>query len=186
VIVLCRHAATEHNLAMRFISTTDLPLGAHGRVQSDALREALQGFAFERCLVSPMRRCLETRAIVAPDVPYEIEPALREVDFGEWEGQTLEWVERHAPALLAQRRQDPVNFRPPEGESIEDAAARLAGVAQRLRTANGTLVVGHRLTLGILERLLRDLPLGSRLVAGLEPATFRIVDASAPRSATER
>lgn len=171
---------------MRFISTTDLPLGPHGRMQSDRLREALQNFAFERCLVSPMRRCLETREIVAPDVPFEIEPALREVDFGAWEGQTLEWVEHHAPALLAQRRQDPVTFRPPDGESIEDAAARLAGVAQRLRNANGTLVVAHRLTLGILERLLRDLPLGSRLVTGLEPATFRVVDALAPHSAMER
>jgi broad specificity phosphatase PhoE len=171
---------------MRFISTTDLPLGMHGRAQSDRLREALQNFTFERCLVSPLRRCLETRAIAAPDVPYEIEPALREVDFGAWEGQTLEWVERHAPELLAQRRRDPVSFRPPDGESIEAAAARLAGVAQRLRNANGTLVVAHRLTLGILERLLLDLPLDSRLVAGLDPATFRIVGASAPRSATER
>jgi broad specificity phosphatase PhoE len=186
VIVLCRHAATEHNLAMRFISTTDLPLGTQGRLQSDRLREALRSFTFERCLVSPMQRCLETRAIVAPDVPYEIEPALREVDFGAWEGQTLEWVERHTPDLLAARRRDPVSFQPPDGESIEAAAARLAGVALRLRNANGTLVVGHRLTLGILERLLRDLPLRSRLVVGLEPATFRVVDASAPRSATER
>jgi alpha-ribazole phosphatase len=176
LIVLCRHAATDHNLTKRFLSTTDAPLGAHGRAQSDRLRDALQAFTFERCFVSPMRRCLETRELVAPDVPYEVVPALREVDFGAWEGHTLEWVEDQAPALLAQRRQDPVRFRPPGGESIEDAAARLDGVVRQLRDGDAALVIGHRVTLGVLERLLRDLPLGSQLVAGLEPATFRIVD----------
>jgi broad specificity phosphatase PhoE len=178
VIVLCRHAATDHNLTKRFLSTTDAPLGAQGRAQSDRLREALDAFAFERCFVSPMRRCLETRELAAPSLTYEVLPALREVDFGGWEGRTLAWVEQQAPELLAQRRQDPVRFRPPGGESIEDAAVRLEAVVRRLRDGDGdgVLVIGHRVTLGILERLLRDLPLGSQLVAGLEPATFRIVD----------
>ena len=176
-IVLCRHAATEHNLAKRFISTTDLPLSAHGRTQCERLREALAAFAFEGCLVSPMQRCLQTRELVAPGVPFEIEPALRETDFGSWEGQTLEWLELHMPQLLARRRSDPVRFRPPGGESIEDAAARLHPLLPRLRGEGTTLVVSHRVTLGILERLLRDLPLDSKEVAGLEPAEFRIVRA---------
>jgi broad specificity phosphatase PhoE len=175
VIVLCRHAATDHNLTKRFLSTTDLPLGPHGRAQSDGLREALRNFTFQRCFVSPMRRCLETRELVAPDIPYEVMPALREVDFGAWEGQTLEWVERHAPALLAQRREDPVRFTPPGGESIEAMGSRLVPLLPRLRESGDTLVIGHRITLGALERLLRNLPLDSKLVAGLEPAAFTIV-----------
>lgn len=125
-----------------------------------------------------MRRCLETRELVVPAVPFEIEPALREVDFGEWEGKTLQWAERNAPELLAQRRCDPVRFRPPGGESIEDAAARLRPLADRLRDRERTLVIAHRLSLGILERLLRGLPLGSQDVAQLDPGEFRIVTAS--------
>jgi alpha-ribazole phosphatase len=141
------------------------------------LREALRPFSFERVLVSPMRRCLETREIVAPALPFEIEPALREVDFGSWEGKTLDWVERHAPGLLAKRRRDPLRFRPPGGESFKDAAGRLSSVAGRIVGGDATLVIGHRVTLGILERLLRDLPLDSPLVAPLEPGEFRIVRA---------
>ncbi len=141
------------------------------------MREKLQQFAFRRCFVSPMRRCLETREVVSPDVPYTIESALREVDFGCWEGKTLEWLENHAPEMLAQRRRDPVHFRPPEGESIEDAATRLQSLAQVLQTGDATLVIGHRVTLGILERLLRDLPLDSPLAVPLEPAEFRVVRA---------
>ena len=138
---------------------------------------ALQDFGFERCFVSPMRRALETRELAVPNVPFEIEPALREVDFGSWEGHTLEWAQYHAPALLAQRRQDPVHFRPPGGESIADAAARIGPLLQKLRAEDAPLVIGHRITLAILERLLRDLPLDSRDVAGLETGEFRIVRA---------
>jgi len=124
-----------------------------------------------------LHRCLETRALVAPALPFAIEPALREVDFGSWEGRTLQWAEEHAPELLAERRRDPVGFRPPGGESIEDAAQRLRPIADSLRHADGMLVIGHRLSLGILERLLRDLPLGSRQVSQLEPGEFRVVRA---------
>ncbi len=174
-IVLCRHAATTPNLTKRFLSRSDPSLDVRGRTQCRALREALRAFAFDECLVSPLRRCLETRELVAPEIPFEIAPSLREVDFGSWEGRTLDWVERRAPEMLAARRRDPVRFRPPGGESFEDAAVRLRPVTQRLRSAGATLVIGHRITLGILERLLLDLPLDSPLVAPLEPSEFRIV-----------
>lgn len=174
-LVLCRHAATEVNLAMRFLSTTDASLGECGLEQCERLREALREFKFERCLVSPMQRCLQTRAIVAADVPFEIEPRLREVSFGSWEGRSAEEVEGETPGAIAARRADPVLFRPPGGESVEDAAARLHPVAERLRAMDETLVIGHRLALGVLERLLRGLPLDSQFVVGLQPAEFRIV-----------
>ncbi len=174
-IVLCRHATTAVNLEKRFLSTSDPPLCAEGRTQCERLREGLRDFAFERCLVSPMQRCRETRELIAPALPFEVEGALREVDFGSWEGKSLAWLEASVPELLAQRRRDPVRFRPPDGESFEDAAVRLRPLARRLRGERGTLVIGHRVTLGILERLLRDLPLDSPFVGPLEPADFRIV-----------
>lgn len=152
-------------------------LGEHGRAQCARTRVALSQFEFERCIVSPMKRCLETRELVAPATPFEIDPALREVDFGEWEGKTLEWAENNAAHLLAERRSDPVRFRPPGGESIEDAAVRLRPLVALLRERRRTLVIAHRLSLGIVERLLLDLPLDSKEVRQLEPAEFRIVTA---------
>lgn len=124
-----------------------------------------------------MRRAQETRELVAPDVPFTVEPALREVHFGDWEGKTIEWVEEHEPELFERRRRDPVTFRFPGGESIEDAALRVRPLVERLAGAHATLVIGHRVTLGALERLLRGLPLDSRLVEGLQPAEFRVVRA---------
>lgn len=124
-----------------------------------------------------MRRAQETRELVAPDVPFTVEPALCEIHFGRWEGQTIEWVQEHEPELFELRRRDPVTFRFPGGESIEEAALRIRPIVARLADANATLVIGHRVTLGALERLLRGLPLDSQLVEGLQPAEFRIVRA---------
>ncbi len=174
-IVLCRHGVTENNLAGRFLSRTDVPLSPLGREQCRQLQAELEAVDFEQCLVSPMRRCLETREIVAPGIPFEIESALREVDFGTWEGQTLEWLQDHDASGLAQRRQDPVHFRPPQGESFADVGQRLQPVVERLSQPTRWLVVGHRGTLSVLERLLRGLPLESQAVRSLEPAEFRIV-----------
>jgi broad specificity phosphatase PhoE len=124
-----------------------------------------------------MQRSLQTRELVAPDVPFSIEPLLREVHFGDWEGKTLEWVAEHEPELFEQRGRDPVAFRFPGGESIEEAATRIRPVVEHLAGARATLVIGHRVTLGALERLLRRLPLDSQLVEGLQPAEFRVVRA---------
>lgn len=175
-IVLCRHGETERNAAGHFLSSDDPPLNARGRSQCEALRGNLQAFSFERCFVSPMRRCLEAREIVAPELPFEIEDALREVRFGEWEGKSLEWLEQHAAEQLAARRRDPVSFRPPGGESFEEIAPRLKPLAQRLRDCNEALVIGHRGTLGVLERLLRGLPLRSQAVRPLEPSELRLLE----------
>ncbi|HMF28531.1 MAG TPA: histidine phosphatase family protein, partial [Candidatus Cybelea sp.] len=149
-LVLCRHGATVENLSKRFLSHTDAPLGAHGREQCERLRAALTQFQFERCIVSPMQRALETRELVAADVPFTVEPLLREVHFGDWEGQTIEWVEEHEPALYERRRRDPVSFRFPGGESIEEAATRIRPIVESLAGARATLVIGHRVTLGAL------------------------------------
>jgi len=122
-----------------------------------------------------MRRCLESREIVAPATPYEVEDALREVDFGSWEGRTRAWLEANEPGALERRRLDPIAFRPPQGESFADVAVRLRELAANLAASQGVLVVGHRGTLGVLERLLRGLPLESQAVAPLETGEFRVL-----------
>jgi probable phosphoglycerate mutase len=74
-----------------------------------------------------------------------VEAALREVDFGGWEGRTGPEVERDwATELAAWRAGAPV--RPPGGETVAEVAARVAaardGVARRY--PGGTvLLVSH-------------------------------------------
>jgi len=173
--VLLRHGATEHNAAGRFLSTDDPPLSDAGRAACRGVAEALGGISIARVFVSPMRRALETRELVAPGSPYEICDELREIDFGSWEGKTLEWLQNNDAGRLAARRRDPVRFRPPGGESFEDAAPRLRAVAERIPDGSNVLIIGHRGSLGVLERILRGLGLDAKDVTPMEPSEFRIV-----------
>jgi alpha-ribazole phosphatase len=179
-IVLCRHGATDGNVAGGFLSRRDPPLNALGREQSERAHAALREIAFDLGFASPMRRCVETLAIVAPRTPYRCVHALREVDFGAWEGRTIEWLEINDAASVARRRRDPVTFRPAGGESFLDASRRLLPFADEVRRLAGknVLIVGHRGSLGVLERLLRGLALESRQVEPLEPGEFRIIESN--------
>jgi alpha-ribazole phosphatase len=176
-IVLCRHGATDANAGGAILSRSDPPLNRAGREQSERTYGALHGIAFDRAFCSPMRRCIETLEIVAPRLAYRCDERLREVDFGAWEGRTLEWLETNDAAGLAHRRRDPVHFRPPQGESFADKSVHLRPFAEDLRlvAAANVLVVAHRGTLGVLERVLRDLPLESQAVTPLEPGEFHIL-----------
>jgi alpha-ribazole phosphatase len=180
-IVLCRHGATDGNVAGGFLSRRDPPLNARGREQSERAHAALREIAFDLGFSSPMRRCVETLEIVAPLVPHRHDAALREVDFGAWEGRTIEWLEENDAAGVALRRRDPVSFRPAGGESFRDASHRLRPFADAIRALalKSVVIVGHRGSLGVLERLLRDVPLESRDVVPLEPGEYRILETSA-------
>ncbi len=180
-IVLCRHGATDENVAGGFLSRRDPPLNALGREQSERAHAALREIAFDLGFSSPLRRCMETLEIVAPRVPHRHDEALREVDFGSWEGRTIQWLEENDADGVAQRRRDPVSFRPDGGESFRDVSHRLRPFADELRALaalKSVVVVGHRGSLGVLERLLRALPLDSHDVVPLDPGEYRILEIS--------
>jgi alpha-ribazole phosphatase len=176
-IVLCRHGATDANAGGAILSRSDPSLNRAGREQSERAYDALRGIAFDRAFSSPMRRCIETVEIVAPRLAYRCDQRLREVDFGAWEGRRLEWLEINEPAGLAHRRRDPVHFRPPQGESFADKSVHLRPFADAILQLNAknVLIVAHRGSLGVLERLLRGLALESQDVRQLEPGEFHIL-----------
>lgn len=177
MIVLCRHGATDANVAGTFLSTNDPPLNALGREQSERARDALRGREPRVAFTSPMRRCVQTLEIVAPHAAIAVREDLREIAFGAWEGRTIDWLERHDAEGVARRRRDPASFRPPGGESFADVAQRLLSCREAVRAAaeRGVIVVGHRGTLGVLERLLRGLPLDAKDVVPLEPGELRVL-----------
>ena len=82
--ILIRHGLTQGNLESRYIGChTDEPLCEKG---IEALKEKRYP-PVQRVFSSPMKRCLETAAILYPSVPVEIVPAFRECDFGLFENK---------------------------------------------------------------------------------------------------
>lgn len=96
-LTLIRHGMTEANEKRLYCGSTDLPLSAAGRAALHHLPPPEPG---TRLISSGMRRCNETLKALFGDVPYEIEPDLREIDFGDFEGKSYNML-RNDPAYQA-------------------------------------------------------------------------------------
>jgi broad specificity phosphatase PhoE len=83
---------------------------------------------------------------------YRVDPRLREIGFGEWEGLTFREVRARAPQALAARERDKWSFMPPGGESYAQVAVRMREWYDALD--GDTVVVAHggtaRALIGVL------------------------------------
>jgi broad specificity phosphatase PhoE len=110
-----RHCATPLTAEDRFAGTTDVPLSAEGRRQAGSLAERLRGEDLAAIYASPLHRTLETAGILAAPHGMEpvAEPALREIDYGRWEGLTRSEVETAFQDEYAIWDEDPITIAPP-------------------------------------------------------------------------
>ncbi|HET9186306.1 MAG TPA: bifunctional RNase H/acid phosphatase [Acidothermaceae bacterium] len=133
-LTLVRHGVTAFSVEKRFSGVGDPPLIEQGRLQAKAVaaRLATRG-SIDLIVTSPMSRCRETAAVIASLIgaPVEHDDDLREVDFGAWEGLTLETVQERWPRELAMWLADPT-ISPPEGESYDSLRYRISRAQQRL------------------------------------------------------
>ena len=86
-IYLIRHGKTEANEKHLYCGSTDLPLSNVGRAELEKLRYDIKNVRF---ITSGMKRTNETLRILFGEVPYEVEPRFREVDFGIFEMHSYE------------------------------------------------------------------------------------------------
>ena len=93
--LLIRHA--EHAMGMRTLAgrTPEVPLSSEGYRQADVLAERLGKLKIDALYSSPILRCGETAERIALPHGLEITTAeeLIEIDFGDWQGRTVESLE---------------------------------------------------------------------------------------------
>ncbi|CAH1217554.1 2,3-bisphosphoglycerate-dependent phosphoglycerate mutase [Paenibacillus auburnensis] len=125
-LVLLRHGHTKWNIERRYLGSTDLPLLPEERTKLAALREQpeLAG-RFWRVYCSDLLRCRETLHSIVPTLEGAAiyDSRLRELSFGEWEGNTYEQL-KYNPKYRSWI-DDPAAITPPGGEPWEAFAARL-------------------------------------------------------------
>ena len=107
------------------------PLSADGWRQ---MREALgQQAPWNQIISSPLERCREFAAELAARhrLPLAVEPQLREVGMGAWEGRRRSAIAREEPESYQAFLRDPLTNRPPGGERLETLQARIAAAYER-------------------------------------------------------
>ena len=104
-LLLVRHGETDWNAEGRLQGQTDRPLNDFGRRQAQQLAEQLGGEEFEAIYSSDLARARETAEIIGRrlGLPVELDPDLREKDWGNWEGLTA--VERDRVEFVGESTQ---------------------------------------------------------------------------------
>lgn len=151
-LCLVRHGQTDWNLEGRYHGQSDVPLNENGRVQAHHLAQLLLGQSFAAIYSSDLLRARETAEIIASavDLPITLEPRLREIDQGEWEGQLVDDIKARYEMLWQERILDPINLRPPNGETVGEVAARVYTALDdiaRLYPESKVLISSHGLAL---------------------------------------
>jgi len=141
-LVLTRHGLTprstpEQHLGQRI----DIELSDVGRAQAGALAARLRTIAFERIVVSPLARALQTAEIVAAGlaepVPLTTDARLAEMDYGAWEGKTYAEIDATDAVRRRAWEEDPAAIRCPGGESANDVAERASSFLAALLAEHG-------------------------------------------------
>lgn len=180
---LVRHGATEWARSGRHTGSTDLPLLPEGEAEARQLQPLLARIAFDAVLVSPMQRARRTCELAGLGDRAEVCEALREWNYGAYEGITTAAIRRSIPDWTV------FSHGCPGGEDAAQVQARceglLAELAQRSAAtrialfAHGHILrslAGCWLGLGVPGGALLTLSTGSVSVLGHEreqPAIMR-------------
>ena len=173
-LLLLRHGETPWSTIGRHTGWSELPLTEGGRRQAEALGRRLAGRAFALVLVSPLVRARETCRLAGYDEVAQVDPDLREWNYGRLEGQTLEEIRAAHPGWSVWKDGAP------GGESLDEVAARADRVIARASAAGGDVALfahGHLLRilatrwLGVNPAAAAQLALDTASVSllGLEP-----------------
>jgi len=171
-LIFLRHGETAFNAENRLQGQLDIPLNARGREQARTVGRTIGARikpeierleAAAAFIASPLERARETMeiardAIGLPARSYRLDPALKELTFGDWEGLTWPEIAARDPKGVRARSQDKWSFVPPGGESYAMLAERVRAWLGGL--SGDALIVSHG---GVARALMT-------LIAGVKPA----------------
>ena len=153
-ILLVRHGETEWNADQIFRGRADINLNEKGFVQAKLLGEYLRNSRMEAVYSSPLQRAVLTAETIARphSLGVRTEPALVDLDYGEWQGMPLTEVKKIYKGLYIKWEKAPESVKFPGGESLDDVKNRaVVAVNKIVKKHKGSVVlVSHRVVNKVL------------------------------------
>jgi broad specificity phosphatase PhoE len=159
-----RHGDTTQAAEGVFCGDLDPPLTEHGRAQAELVARAVASYGASALYSSPKLRARQTAEPIARACRLQpvVEPGLREIAYGTWEGRTEADIRASDPGAFQEWTVDPALVAPPGGESAFQIAGRALPVVARIRQEHRTghvLVVSHKATVRVIVCALLGVPL---------------------------
>jgi broad specificity phosphatase PhoE len=162
-LILIRHGQTDWNAESRWQGQADVPLNSHGLEQARRLGAELAGAGIQAVYVSDMQRALQTVEPLArlTGLPVRIDPRLREIHVGDWQGLLVSDIVARYGELFRRRQADPSEFAPPGGETLQQVQQRAYMVLDEILQQHPhetVAIVGHGFVIALLRLRLENRP----------------------------
>ncbi|WP_051978901.1 histidine phosphatase family protein [Edaphobacter aggregans] len=156
-LLFIRHAETH--MVGTFCGQSDPSVNAAGHRQIQKLAERLRTEPIVTVFTSDLQRSLTTARALAESfaIPCITRPALREIDFGKWEGLTWEQIEKLDLIFATQWLEAFPHLTPPDGESFEIFEARVMAETSYLLSQSESSLIAVVTHAGVMRAILRTL-----------------------------
>lgn len=154
-IYIARHGETTWNLQGRTQGIKNSNLTELGLKQAELLGQALVKENIEVIYSSSLSRAISTATIVSNRInaPNSVQESLNEINYGLWEGLTIEEIRESYPNELIKWRNEPHKACIPEGEELLIAQDRIVGFIEELVTSSQysrILLISHSTIIKLL------------------------------------
>jgi probable phosphoglycerate mutase len=143
-IILVRPGACDFVDQARIQGTLDVPLNEHGIGEVAQLAKELAGHGISALYCSICQPAQGTAAAMAHalDIKLKTLRGMQNLNHGLWQGMLIDEVKRKQPTVYRQWQDQPESVRPPEGETLAEAAQRVDRVLDKLLKRHREGVIG--------------------------------------------
>ncbi|MBQ2265074.1 MAG: histidine phosphatase family protein [Oscillospiraceae bacterium] len=128
---LIRHGRTTANEKGIYIGSTDYSLSDKGAAELCSKLDLYEYPRVQRVYSSPLKRCTEIAEILFPDQELYVAEELRELNFGDFDGKSVDELIQREDYKTWLRGGSP-DVRPPNGESTAELCVRSFEVLHRM------------------------------------------------------
>jgi broad specificity phosphatase PhoE len=165
-IYFLRHGETVYSKSGGFCGDLDPELTAEGSMMAEQFGATYAKLPWDAVYVSPMKRTIATATPLCDAVGIEMQlrDGLKEIKYGKWEGETVEYVREKYAEDYMNWLTEPAWNAPTEGETSVQISSRaslvIAEIQEKYKHGN-VLVVSHKATIRIILCGLLGIDLGS-------------------------
>jgi alpha-ribazole phosphatase/probable phosphoglycerate mutase len=172
-VYLMRHGEVANGGQKRYNGHIDVDITHRGVEQMHRLACMLEGKPVRSVYSSDLIRSLKGAKIISHRLGLTPSPlrALRERSVGKWEGLTAEEIQQQYPEEYKAWRADLLNYRPPDGECLQDVRDRILPEYKRIVAAHPGQEIAMLLHGGVNRVILAD-------ALGLDPLNLFRIDQS--------
>ena len=164
-LYLLRHGETVYSRTNGYCGDLDPELTPEGTTMAKAFADAYDSISWDAVYSSPMKRTIATAKPLCDAIGMEMQlrDGLKEIRYGKWEGQTVEFVKQNHSEDYISWLTEPAWNPPTGGETSVEIASRATIVIAEIQAKypkGNVLVVSHKATIRIILCSLLGIDLG--------------------------